>query len=72
MLEKPAQLALHRGLADGGLGLHCVELRALAFLVTNFLQTACSDTFRRNLLHEAILRYYVYEEPITKPPLPSL
>jgi hypothetical protein len=70
LLEKPARLALHRGPADGGLGLHCVQLRALAFLITNFLQTACSNTFRRNLLHEAILRFYVYEEPIPKPPLP--
>jgi hypothetical protein len=70
LLEKPAQLALHRGPADGGLGLHCVRRRALAFLVCNFLQTACSDTFHRNLLHEAVLRFYIHEEPIPKPPLP--
>ena len=70
MLEKPELLALHRNVEDGGLGLHNVELRALAFLISSFLETSYHPNFRHNLYHEALLRYYVLDEAILKPEIP--
>jgi exonuclease III len=70
MLEKPEQLALHRDTRDGGLGLHRVDLRALAFLISSFLETAVQPAFQRVTYHEALFRYYVLDEPIRKPELP--
>ena len=70
MLEKPELLALHRNVEDGGLGLHNVEIRALAFLISSFLETSCHPKFRHNLYHEALLRYYVLDEAILKPEIP--
>ena len=70
MLEKPESLALHRNVGEGGLGLHNVELRALAFLISSFLETSCNPKFRHNLYHQALLQYYVLDEPIMKPDIP--
>ena len=62
MLEKPSQLALHRQPVAGGLGLLCIQRRALAFLITSFLETSCNPAFQRNLYHEWLLRYHVHGE----------
>ena len=39
MLEKPSELILHRKVEQGGLGLHHIKIKALASLITTFLQT---------------------------------
>ena len=70
MLEKPEELALYRQPVDGGLGLHNVQLRALAYQITCFLETSCNPVFKRNQYHEALLRYHVFEENIPEPDLP--
>ena len=62
MLEKPSPLALHRQPVAGGLGLLCIQRRALAFLITSFLETSCNPAFQRNLYHEWLLRYHVHGE----------
>ena len=62
MLEKPGILALHRQPVAGGLGLLCIQRRALAFLITSFLETSCNPAFQRNLYHEWLLRYHVLGE----------
>ena len=72
MLEKPEELALYRQPADGGLGLHHVQLRALAYQLNCFLETACNPTFIRNQYHEALLRFHVYEEDIPEPDIPPV
>ena len=42
MLEKPEEIGLYRQPKDGGLGLHHVQLRAMANLINCFLETACN------------------------------
>ena len=70
MLEKPEELALYRQPVDGGLGLHHVQLRALAYQISCFLETSCNPQFRRNQFHEALLRYYVFDDNIQQPDQP--
>ena len=70
LLEKPSKLALHRQVDQGGLGLLCVQRRGLAFLISSFLETAINPKFSRNLLHEWLLRFYVFDEPLPKPNIP--
>ena len=70
LLEKPNKLALHRPVDQGGLGLLCVQRRALAFLISSFLETAISPRFSRNLYHEWLLRFYVFDEQLPRPPIP--
>ena len=70
LLEKPSKLALHRNVDQGGLGLLCVQRRALAFLISSFLETACNPNFQRNIYHEWLLRFYVFDEPLPKPEIP--
>ena len=70
LLEKPSQLALHRPVDQGGLGLLCVQRRALAFLISSFLETAINPRFTRNLYHEWLLRFYVFDEQLPQPRIP--
>ena len=70
LLEKPSKIALHRPVEQGGLGLLCVQRRALAFLISSFLETATNPRFTRNLFHEWLLRFYVFDEPLPKPVIP--
>jgi hypothetical protein len=51
---KPEEIVLHRPHHHGGLGLHSVKYKALAGLITTFLQTAINPSFRPNLLHNLI------------------
>ena len=67
MLEKPEELALYRQPFDGGFGLHHVQLRALAYQISCFLETSCNPKFRRNQYHESLLKYHVFEENIPQP-----
>ena len=70
LLEKPEELALYRHPADGGLGLHHIQCRALAFQINCFLETACKPDFARNQYHQALLQTHVYEEDPTGPEIP--
>ena len=60
--EKPSEIVLYREHKDGGLGLHHVQLRALALLIRSFLETATNPQFRHNLFHEILFRYHVLGE----------
>ena len=55
--------ALHQP-ADGGLGLHHVQLRALAYQISCFLETSCNPVYRRNQYHEALFLFHVLGEDI--------
>ena len=39
-------------------------------MISSFLETSCNSKFLHNLYHEALLRYYVLDEPILKPDIP--
>ena len=64
LLEKPGELALYRHTSAGGLGLFHVQTRALANLISSFLETACNPIFQRNQFHEALFQLYVLEETV--------
>ena len=49
-LENPNELVLYRSAEDGGLGMLNVKIRAMAFLIRTFLETALNPTFRHSLL----------------------
>ena len=49
MLAKPEEMILHRPYSHGGLGLHSVKYKALAGLITTFLQTAANPSYRSNI-----------------------
>ena len=51
MLEKPSELLLYRPVEEGGLGLHHVKSKALASLISTFLQTAANPRFQQSLYH---------------------
>jgi hypothetical protein len=59
---KPAALVLCRQPGDGGLGLQSVECRALAMLLRNFCELACTPGFRRSLYLETLWRTQVLGE----------
>ena len=70
LLEKPEELALYRQPADGGLGLHHVQLKALAYQISCFLETSCNPVYRRNQYHEALFLFHVLGEDIPEPDIP--
>ena len=70
LLEKPEELALYRQPVEGGLGLHHVQLRALAYQISCFLETSCNPVYKRNQYHEALLQYHVLGEDIPVPDPP--
>ena len=61
-LAKPEEMVLHRPHNHGGLGIHSVKYKALAGLITTFLQTAANPAFRTNLLHSLLFRKFILEE----------
>ena len=58
-LLKPEELVIHRPPSVGGLGVHCVMLKAQAGLIRSFLETAINPTFRQSLFHNILFRYHV-------------
>ena len=62
LYEKPSQLVLHRTPESGGLGLHHVQCRALAILITTFLEIATSHRFLHSLYAETLYRTYVLKK----------
>ena len=61
MYKKPSEVMLFRPVEQGGLGLHHVECKALANLVSTFLQTAANPSFQQSLFHSWLYRYHVLE-----------
>ena len=71
MLEKPAEVVLFRNTEQGGLGMHHIKCKAMASLITTFIQTAISNKFRRSLYHNSLYRYYCLDDKsIPKPDQP--
>ena len=71
LLEKPSELVLYRRVEHGGLGLHSCKCKALASLISSFLQTAANPRFRQSLYHNCLYRYYCLGElDMPKPDLP--
>ena len=71
MLEKPSELVLFRKVNQGGLGLFNIKCKALASLITTFLQTAANPKFLQSLYHNSLYRSYVLnDETSQKPDLP--
>ena len=62
LLEKPEEMALFRKTEQGGLGLVHVQRRALACLILNFLEIACSSKYTRNIYHEELFQTFVMRE----------
>ena len=56
MLEKPNELLLYRPIDEGGLGLHHVQYKAMASLISTFLQTAANPRFQQSLYHSLLYR----------------
>ena len=62
MLLKPQELIMSRPASFGGLGVHNVGIKALAGLITTFLETACNTKYRESLYHSGLFRYHVLED----------
>ena len=58
MLEKPSELLLYRPVEEGGLGLHHVQSKAEASLISTFVQTAANPSFQNSLYHSLLYRRY--------------
>lgn len=71
MLEKPSELVLFRKVEQGGLGLHNTKYKALASLISTFLQTAANKNFQQSLYHSCLYRYYCLgDDSLEKPMMP--
>ena len=51
LFQKPSEVLLYRGVEQGGLGLHHIHSKALANLISTFIQTACNKNFQNSLFH---------------------
>ena len=58
-LEKPQEMILHRPIDMGGLGLHNVKYKALAFLIRTFLETAVHPSFQHSQFHTILYRIHI-------------
>ena len=56
MFEKPEELLLYRPVEEGGLGLHHIKSKALAGLISTFLQTAANPCYQQSLYHSLLYR----------------
>ena len=59
LLLKPSEVLLYRPTDEGGLGLHHVQSKSMANLVSTFLQTAANSRFDKSLFHTVLYRYHV-------------
>ena len=62
LLQKPSEIVLFRAAEQGGLGLHHVQSKATAHLISTFLQTAANPRFISSQFHAVLFRYHVLEE----------
>ena len=69
--EKPQEEILYRKKEDGGLNLTNIKFKMKAYLITNFLQTACNE-FKQNLYHNSLYEYYIHGIGLKAPPIPPL
>ena len=71
MLLKPEEMVMTRPASYGGLGIHNIKMKALAGLITTFLETACNPKYSQSLYHSNLYRYYVLDDTsILDPGLP--
>ena len=71
LLLKPEELVMSRPASFGGLAVHNVSMKALAGLITTFLETACNPKYRQSLYHSNLFRFYVLDDnSIPDPGLP--
>ena len=68
LLLKPSEVLCYRQTSDGGLGLLCLQVRAQAHLIHNFLQQAVNPRFTRNVYLHALYRFYILDEVSDKEP----
>ena len=59
LYQKPSEVLLFRRVEEGGLGLHHIQSKAMANLISTFLQTACSKRFQQSLFHTWLYNYHV-------------
>ena len=59
LFQKPSEVMLYRSVEDGGLGLHHVQSKAQANLISTFVQTAANEKFRGSLFHSWLFRYHI-------------
>ena len=62
MLQKPSELVLFRPANEGGLGLQHVKCKAMAHLISVFLQTAANPQYISSQFHTALFKYHVLGE----------
>ena len=62
LFQKPSEVLLYRGVEEVGLGLHHIQSKALANLISTFIQTACKKSFQNSLFHSWLYRYHVNSE----------
>ena len=62
MLLKPEEIIMSRPTSFGGLSVHNVGVKALAGLITTFLETACNPKYRRSLYHSNLFRLNVLDD----------
>lgn len=59
LFQKPSEVLLYRRVEEGGLGLHHVQSKGQAHLISTFIQTAASKRFRNSLFHSWLYRFHV-------------
>ena len=62
MLQKPSELVLFCSAAQGGLGLQHVKCKAMANLVSVFLQTAANPRYISSQFHTPLYKYHMLGE----------
>ena len=56
LLQKPSELVMFRPVDEGGLGLQHVKCKALAHLISVFLQTAANPQYISSQFHTALFK----------------
>ena len=62
LLQKPSEIVLFRAADLGGLGLHHVESKATAHLISTFLQTAANPRYISSQFRVSLFQCHVLEE----------
>ena len=59
LYQKPSEVLLYRSVEEGGLGLHHLQSKAQAHLISTFIQTASGTRFRISVFHSWLYRFHV-------------
>ena len=62
LYQKPSEVLLYRREGEGGLGLYHLQSKALAHLISKFIQTAANPKYIKSLFHTWLFRYHVLGE----------